>query len=80
MVPYVESIMLPNSFRVKFTLLNKFQVTEICLRGLQEGPESSFHTQTREDHEAASLQLPFYPWLEVTSIMFFDSFLGNPNC
>lgn len=80
MVPYVGSILLPNSSRVKFTLLlNKFQVTEICLCGLKEELESSLHIQTREDYEAASLQLPLYLWLESAPLMFSDPFLGNYN-
>lgn len=47
MVPYAESIMLPNSFRVKCTLLlNKLQVTGICLLRLKEGIKFALYTQT----------------------------------
>lgn len=71
MVPYAESIMLPNSFRVKCTLLlNKFQVTGICLWRLKEGIKSALYTQTHHC-EAASLQSSFYTLIGAALATYF---------
>lgn len=72
MVPYAESIMLPNSFRVKCTLLlNKFQVTGICLWRLKEGIKSALYTQTHHC-EAASLQSSFYTLIGAALATYFQ--------